>query len=1168
MKTAFQLAASALALAGLLAGTASQATNLAELPLKASVLAKPNVIFGMDDSSSMDSEVMQYNNDGAFWWNFDDRSGWGVDANHPNPALKTITSTWFNSVGDATSTWRKMVYLFPNGTGTGNRVLNDSSNDHFAIMPTRQFAFTRWSGVYKDGSTYRSAPTSPAASPMHNPLYYNPLVTYQPWAPAQLSTGAVTPAAAASAAAKSHPILAGASTMDLSATTTVPATPAADTVFTALPGMRVPGGSKKNVCNSSNGSCAGWVNVAADENAANSKVTRVAMPYYPATYWVRETCTPDTGDPVVGSCAYVPGSTTDTLKRYEIKSGNTFPSGRTFAAEMQNFANWFQYYRKRKLMLAAAMGDTMENLTGMRLGVVPFNSLSGDVTMYDADATSAASNRLRVAGIFYEANGNGGTPTRETLKYIGEQYKRNATGAAAANNPVQYACQRNNAFIVTDGFANNSSVTPPGWDIGKDATSWGSGAPYEAGFTRNGILADLALRYYTNNPRSDLATGKLQATPRDANTNLHMNTFGLTLGARGTLFLSEDTAAPTTTSAWPDPNTNRSPTAVDDLWRATLSGRGKLYLASTPEETALRIRTGLDEMAWLVGGQGGVAVSAVNLSRSDGKAYIGFYNQRGWTGDLEQRTINPADGSIASTNLWQAATRLNSNAWTGRVIFTASGGVGVPFDNANVGATVNPDTTAFPDSNVVVNYLRGSRTGEGDTVRLRSSLMGPIVNSAPVLAPLAQQTVYVASGEGMLHAINTTNGDERWAFVPPEMLVEMGKSAQRGWAYRTLLDGSPVLGTMQSGTRMLVAGLGAAGRAYYALDVSAPTTATTEALAKTQYKWSFPVTTTDRNNMGYPAGKPVFTRVNLGGTVTDVVLLTSGYDNGQTIGDGKGRLWMLNAVTGSVLKTFVTADGTAGTGEAGLAHISAFHDADGTTRYAYAGDLLGNLWRFDLQSTDTGEIAPTKLAVLKDGSGNTQPVTSAPELTKVNGKRVVLIGTGRMLDIGDFGGTTQRSIYVIADDGTTHSNARTGLTAKTYARGSNPEVTGSSPNWDTGHGWYMDLPAGEEINTNPSVAYGMFVFVTNKNGASNCSQQSYLFYLDIKTGGVPSGSTDGSVSTLLSNSATSSEVNLLLDTTGRLRAVGTLSDGNPYTKGPPTNGKIDPAKNAWREIRR
>ena len=71
MKSTSQLAASTLSLAVLLGMTVnSHATGIAELPLKASVLAKPNVIFGLDDSGSMDSEVMLYTNDGALWWDY------------------------------------------------------------------------------------------------------------------------------------------------------------------------------------------------------------------------------------------------------------------------------------------------------------------------------------------------------------------------------------------------------------------------------------------------------------------------------------------------------------------------------------------------------------------------------------------------------------------------------------------------------------------------------------------------------------------------------------------------------------------------------------------------------------------------------------------------------------------------------------------------------------------------------------------------------------------------------------------------------------------------------------------------------------------------------------------------------------------------------------------
>ena len=717
MKAILQLATSLVALGAVLAGSATAATPIAELPLKMSVLAKPNVIFGMDDSGSMDGELMLYNNDGAFWWNTTTSSGWGVDAAHPNPSLRTITSTWFNPVGGADATWRKMVYLFPNGTGLGNRVYADAANDHFAIMPTRQFAFLRWSGVYKDSEgVYRKPPSDPASSPVHNPLYYNPLITYEPWAPAYISTGAVTPAAATPSAAKSHPMY-GTVTFDL--TTVRGASTTADNVFTALPGMRVPSGSKKMVCNNNNASCGGWTNVTADENAAASSVTRVSMQYWPATYWVKETCTPENTSQVTDTCTTAPDGS--TLKRYEIRSTVTsYPGGRTYTAELQNFSNWFQYYRKRKMMLAGAMGDTMETLTGMRLGVIKFNSLSGNVTMYDSDATSKAVNRARVAGIFYEANGSGGTPTRETLKYIGEQFKRtDATGTAY--NMIQYGCQRNNAFIVTDGFANASAVTMPDWDSGKSESTYGSGAPYANIYA--GSLADLALRYYTNNPRppastGGLAAGVLPANSVDTNTNLHMNTYGLTLGARGTMFFSETSPRPTSTSAWPDPATNRSPTSVDDLWHATINGRGKMYLATTPEETAYSIRAGLEDILSQKATQGGVSVNTVNLVRGDSRAYLGSYNPSGWTGDLEAVNIDVVTGDLGTTRLWSAATLLAARPWTDRVIATWGGSGGVSFSDSlsSVTNVVNPSGT-YGTNTEVMAYLRGDRSKEGTLFR-------------------------------------------------------------------------------------------------------------------------------------------------------------------------------------------------------------------------------------------------------------------------------------------------------------------------------------------------------------------------------------------------------------------------------------------------------------------
>jgi type IV pilus assembly protein PilY1 len=217
---------------------------------------------------------------------------------------------------------------------------------------------------------------------------------------------------------------------------------------------------------------------------------QATITYYPATFWKKENCTVD------GSTC-VTNYDGQKLKRYEIKGGNTIPSGRTYTAEMQNFANWFTYYRKRRLMLGAAMGEVLENLTGLRLGVVAFNARSTP-TMYDADATAPALNRLAVTGKFYVAEGNGGT-THATMAYIRNQFDTNT-------NIIQYACQRNSSFIITDGFANDGAVAPPAYS----QSTYGSGAPYQT--TAGSSLADKALAYFTLRLRSStspLPAGKV-----------------------------------------------------------------------------------------------------------------------------------------------------------------------------------------------------------------------------------------------------------------------------------------------------------------------------------------------------------------------------------------------------------------------------------------------------------------------------------------------------------------------------------------------------------------------------------------------------------------------------------------------------------------------------------
>jgi type IV pilus assembly protein PilY1 len=250
MKPIAQFTAAVLALGGLLFQATSQATNLAEQPLKASVLAKPNVLFAMDDSGSMDAEVMF---DGTF-------QGWFYGNYYASPLFPS--SKLRN--GNANYDWQ-MFYLFPNGTGTGNKAYTDATTSYgYAIPPTAEMAFAR--------------------SNDYNPLYYSSTRTYEPWSPAY-TTSSKTYVNATATAARSHPEL-GSTTMNLTANMTGTSS---DEKFTFTYGMTVPSGATNIVCynNNSPASYTGTLPYTVTQSRMFCKAT---VTYYPATFYKKENC--------------------------------------------------------------------------------------------------------------------------------------------------------------------------------------------------------------------------------------------------------------------------------------------------------------------------------------------------------------------------------------------------------------------------------------------------------------------------------------------------------------------------------------------------------------------------------------------------------------------------------------------------------------------------------------------------------------------------------------------------------------------------------------------------------------------------------------------------------------------------------------------------------------
>jgi Tfp pilus tip-associated adhesin PilY1 len=499
----------------------------------------------------------------------------------------------------------------------------------------------------------------------------------------------------------------------------------------------------------------------------------------------------------------------------------------------------------------------------------------------------------------------------------------------------------------------------------------------------------------------------------------------------------------------------------------------------------------------------------------------------------------------------------------------------------------------------MVNFLRGqnafeeNRTsyvdGLGNTIhattdwlyRYRDATMGDALESEPSFigkpnfsyidagysAFITAQTnrpelVFIGTNDGMLHAFHAKDqvapptgtkcvvgggtycgGEEAWAYVPKIVIPNMWRLADTNYGAKhfNFINGSATISDICDGTptqcadpatavwkTILVGGLNGGGRGYYALDVTDPTDP-----AYPKVLWEF--TPTQSANLGYSYGRPIITKKQDG---TWVVLITSGYDNGDLGpdgtayaigGDGKGYLYTLKASDGSIISSLSTGEGDPAT-PSGLAKFEAYADATYSNQagYVYAGDLLGNLWRFDINkagSTSTTAPNPFKLAKLySDAAGSLpQPITTEPTLSKVNGQRVVFVGTGQYLASTDLSNTQLQSLYGIKDDQNTISptlldNPRSSANKKTTAgqmgkmvqqtmTGSNGVRTNNNPSavdFSTDRGWFVDFPdAGERVNIVSTLVQGVLVVPTIVPSNSICSPGGYgwLNFFDYKTGG-------------------------------------------------------------------
>lgn len=708
--------------------------NLAQAPLNVQSEVPPAFIMALDDSGSMIWETLNNTRDGVFGWNVS-RDSFYDDSGVP--------------YGYDVAGGRRFYFLFPYNGRDGER----------AIPPIDAFGFGR--------------------SPDVNPAYFDPRETYAPWKQGDGSPFLVINPAAAPV----DPRPAGSPgklditinlTGDLASTDN-------GWGFKVEEGMVLPVGTRLL----RKGGCASTPALPGNENewATLTSATTIGQgtfgqgctlwfSYYPATFYLEDPATlpADYGYTEAPVAVTDPaGGRPGTLYKYEIKQANFGTNTAAYTAAMNNFANWFSFYRLRRDALIGGVTNALNDVNrDMRVGWFRIHNRN-NVTMRNM---SSVTEKTLLFDEIYRIGASGNTPTRQAVRHLGEQFKRTDEEGA----PVQLACQRNVGMLFTDGYINDGGS--PNQYGNADSTL---NAPYADKVSNT--MADIVVPYYYDSLREDIeenlvrvpaACSEPNPDPRlDCRTNLHMNFYGVTLGTLGRMYGVQylpDPNRPGRTipdpydvnPAWHDERVDLSPHAVDEVWHATINARGELINATRPSEITSAMRRVIEAVNEGSSPSGSIALTGARIGTGS-LTVSPFYEARNdgtdWYSRLTAQTVSsdPITGEATFTHAWEASAQLPAPA-DRKIWFANDAGIVQPFTAANIGSLDDLCNNPRPEMSLctggqlaalggttpvtverAVNYLRGDQTEEvgrngSAALRFRTTRLGDIINSTPVVS--------------------------------------------------------------------------------------------------------------------------------------------------------------------------------------------------------------------------------------------------------------------------------------------------------------------------------------------------------------------------------------------------------------------------------------------------
>ncbi|MCU0599762.1 MAG: PilC/PilY family type IV pilus protein, partial [Desulfobacterales bacterium] len=842
-------------------------------------------------------------------------------------------------------------------------------------------------------------------------------------------------------------------------------------------------------------------------------------------------------------------------------------TGRTYTQERQNFANWYSFYRRRELTAKNAISKVISDMQGVYIGLLSIHY--GD--SYGGIRQPAVPVRVTIDDVLqdqstsllttlFTMDSNGGTPLRVGLNNIGN-YFRGAYGKPSplpstnfSDNSYPFfiadkggACQQAFTIVMTDGYWNeefpdNDSTDPlikngVGNADGDHNTAF-DGSPF--GDTASNTLADVAMHYYEQDLKPYVSAtnpglnNDVPINAKDQADHQHLVTYTLAFGVEGSVDQDAYPDCPLgPCPTWPTPVANQL-TTVDDLYHAAINGRGRYVNASTPQEMVDAMNELKQDIESRLGSSASLATSSIQRLVGT-MIYQGTYNTAGWFGEVNALEVNVETGAV-SDPVWRASQHVP--AWGSRKILSYNGSSGILFEFNNISEaqeTLLANRGHEPAQ--LVDFIRGDTSNNvsfGGPFRVRTQPIGDIIHSAPTYY---KGMIYIGANDGMLHAVNASNGNEVFCYVPGLVYDHLSDLAVPGYSHKYYVDGSAAVGDVD-GSDILVCGLGKGGKGYFALDVTDPA-----AMSEDDVLWEYPPSTD--NDMGYSFSQAIIANTEAAGKV---VIFGNGYDSvGQ-----KAVLYVLDPEDGTVIRKLDTlVAGCNGLATPKVVDV----EGDGYADFAFAGDLKGNMWKFDLRGASAGwkvyyqeGSAPRPLISVRNADNNIQAITAAPEVmldcakstfSRSGAGLMVIFGTGQYLNSSDFGDTSTQSFYgiwdwgdiweekagysvaqtkylgVLGTDRSVTNISGTSLQGQTVVSDSSDWVVLSDNpvDWynpeDTEHpgihmGWFFDLPAlGERGIREPALRMGVAVLISTIPSESPCEAggSSVLYMVSACTGG-------------------------------------------------------------------